>query len=543
MKKSTKILLVILLCIELGVQLFLAKTDSQTTDEGVHIAAGYTYLTKHDYRFNPEHPLLVKLLSALPLTFMNLNTPSDDLYWNKSADYFYDSWRENRDYAEDFFYNLGNDPNKMLFYARFTPVLITVLLGLTIFLIAKHFWGERSAIIALVLYVLNPTVLAHGHLVTTDVAVSLGFLLVLYNFYRLSEKISFKRILWLGLSLAVAFLSKFTAVILVPCILGLLIYWLAVKKINARKFWQLLWSAVLAAAIMMVFVMAMYCFDFRPSSISQQNAISNETSKLKAIVASLPAKNFFKGLSMVVGHTQTGHSAYLLGQTSKVGWWYYFPVIFASKTNIFFLILFAFGVYMSFRQKDKTGFSQAAAVFAIVYFLFAMSSKANLGIRHILPIFPLIILFISAAILNKNKKVMIFTYVALLGIALETLLAFPYYLSYFNPIFGGEKNGYKVASDSNADWGQDLYRIKNFLSDNQQEAGSCSKIFVNYGWVGEEALDYYSIKRSSLSESVPTSGDCFIIGATAYVSADYAWLKSSGIDYKISPTAFWVKIK
>ena len=100
MKKILICAAFLVLIIQFGFQVYMANTDSQTTDEGVHLLAGYTYLTKHDYRFNPEHPPLVKYLAAFPLLFMKIDTSQVDSYWNKSNNFLYDSWQENRAAAE-----------------------------------------------------------------------------------------------------------------------------------------------------------------------------------------------------------------------------------------------------------------------------------------------------------------------------------------------------------------------------------------------------------------------------------------------------------
>jgi len=555
MKKTTKILLVVLLLIELAAQLYLSSADSQTTDEAVHVSAGYTYWTKGDYRFNPEHPPLVKLLSALPLVFMDLKTPDDAIYWSKSGDFFYDNWRENRAYGEDFFYALGNNAKAMVFWSRLASVLITLVLGLMIFLLANKFYGEKIGLLALFVYVFNPTILAHGHLVTTDIAVSLGFILTLYSLYLMQKNKSWKYVIFMSLSLAVAFLSKFTAVILVPCIAAQLIYWLIAKKIKWREFWLLCLKIVCSALLLILIIFSVYGFDFRPagdmSALKQQiinqnpavdRALVDKIDSFGSIKNVLVPKDFFKGMVLVLGHTRAGHDSYLLGQTSRTGWWYYFPVVFTAKNSLFLLILIPPAIFYVFRKKDKTGFASMLLIFSAVYFLSAMTSKADLGIRHILPIFPLIFILISRLFIGSKKRYSHFLYIMFAAILLEVIIAFPFYISYFNQAFGWQKNGYKIASDSNADWGQDLVRIKKFIDSNKDEINHCENLFMDYGWDGKDSLNYYGIHGIAADNLSCQSKGCLITGSTSYVDPKNSWLWERGIEQRITPSTFFIKL-
>src|SRR3990167_1077092 len=115
----------LLLAIQTIIQVRLANTDSQTTDEAVHLSAGYTYLTRGDWRFNPEHPPLVKILAALPLLVIKPHvTPEMEANWVKAEPLFYDSWRENRSFGIELLYKSGNNPDQLLFWTRLPMVAL-----------------------------------------------------------------------------------------------------------------------------------------------------------------------------------------------------------------------------------------------------------------------------------------------------------------------------------------------------------------------------------------------------------------------------------
>ncbi len=478
--------------------------------------------------------------------------PADAKYWDKAEEFYYDSWLENRLYGEEFFYQLGNDADQMLFLSRLGPIFLTLVLGILIFFIVNKCWREKAALAALILYCFNPIIIAHGHLVTTDIAVSLGFVLTLYGLVEFIKTKKLSNFLVFTLGLSVAFLSKFTAVILVPCILAVLIYNLFVlKKLNKKDFWRVSGWVLLSFVAVAIIVFAFYGFDYRPAgdikALRQTlgDTVYNETlenvlEKINIARYILVPKYFFKGVLLVIGHTQIGHSAYLLGMNSQAGWWYYFPIVFLAKNSVFFIALFALAIYLSFKFRDKNGISQSIMLFSLVYFLFAMMSKANLGVRHILPFVILVCVYISRIVSIQTIRKRYWIWAAVVMITVESVFAFPYYISYFNPFFGGRASGYWVASDSNSDWGQDTKRIKSFIEKNKSEFSKCRKLYVNYGWNGEAALDYYKILRSPLAELTDSTKGCIIIGASAYVIDENAWLRKFEME-KITPSTFFIR--
>ena len=140
-----------------------ARQQSQTFDEGVHIFAGYRYWKNFDFGANPEHPPLVKLVAALPLLRLPLRTPSIP-----DADFKMVEYRTGRDFL------YGNDANTILWRARMAAAVLTICLGLAVFLVANSMWGAGPAFLALTLFVFEPNFLAHGALVTTDIGRDVG---------------------------------------------------------------------------------------------------------------------------------------------------------------------------------------------------------------------------------------------------------------------------------------------------------------------------------------------------------------------------------
>jgi hypothetical protein len=131
---------------------------------------------------------------------------------------------------------------------------------------------------------------------------------------------------------------------------------------------------------------------------------------------------------------------------------------------------------------------------ALVYFAFAMASGINLGVRHLLPIYPFLFVALGAAA-TKTRWSRRALPVLLLALAMESAAIYPHYLSFFNLFAGGAANGPKYLVDSNADWGQDLKNLKIYVDRNRID-----KLCILY--FGRARISYYGIDNY---EAVPSS--------------------------------------
>ncbi|KKS75787.1 MAG: 4-amino-4-deoxy-L-arabinose transferase, partial [Candidatus Azambacteria bacterium GW2011_GWA2_42_9] len=185
--KSVNYLAILLLGIFGVLAITSMWNDSANYDERIHLPAGYSYLTHKDMRLNPEHPPLVKDLSALPLLFLKIKFPYQSFGWNTLSTSDINrtpSWQTDVAFGNDLLYYSGNDAQKMMRYGRLLIILIGVLLGFYIWKFSRELWGESAAVIALAMYSFSPTVLAHSRLVTTDVAAAAAFFISFYYLYK-----------------------------------------------------------------------------------------------------------------------------------------------------------------------------------------------------------------------------------------------------------------------------------------------------------------------------------------------------------------------
>lgn len=162
----------------------------------------------------------------------------------------------------------------------------------------------------------------------------------------------------------------------------------------------------------------------------------------------------------------------MLGEFSAEGWWYYFIIAFFVKTPIALIILFLLALF--FISKEKKYFSKEAfflLIPAVLYFIAFMLNNINIGIRHILPIYPFIFVFAATEITTqlvkkKSKFLMTLTTVCILWSVITLLFVAPHYIAYFNEFAGGPDNGATILLDSNIDWSQDIARLEKWVDEN-----------------------------------------------------------------------------
>src|SRR4030042_3952567 len=208
--RFTNLIAVTLLAVMFWMAVFSIKDDSLTMDELAHLPAGYSYLSQQDMRLNPEHPPLMKDLAGFPLLFVKgIKFPSDIESWKEDIN---GQWV----LGNIFLFQSGNPADQMIFWGRIPMILLMIFLGFFIFKWAKELFGNKAALLALFFYSFSPTFLAHGRLVTTDIAAAFGTVLSTYYFIKFLQKPDNRNILLAALTFAIAQLLKFSLILLFP---------------------------------------------------------------------------------------------------------------------------------------------------------------------------------------------------------------------------------------------------------------------------------------------------------------------------------------
>jgi hypothetical protein len=193
-------------------------------------------------------------------------------------------------------------------------------------------------------------------------------------------------------------------------------------------------------------------------------------------------------------------TAYLLGEISPNGFWLYFPVTFLVKTPVpTVLIIILAIVYQLTSRRPKVSGTHFLLVPVVMLFCFAIWSRLNVGWRHILPMYPLLFVWLGGmvSVMWRSERRSTRLVLCCLGVWLvaSTLMAYPNYLAYFNEAAGGSKNGRSILVDSNLDWGQDLKALKNWMTHNQ--IGK-----IQFAYFGTADPAYYKIDSVYLPGSV-----------------------------------------
>ncbi len=472
MKKQNIILLVAFILI-LFFNISSLVQKSITNDEHLHIAAGYSYLKFWDFRVNYEHPPLAKQLDAFPLLFMDVKfDPKSELWHQKTK------W----EFADAFLFDWNKNSDQLLFWGRIPTVLLSLLLAYFIFRFAKELFGLSAGYLALFLYVFSPNILAHSRLITTDFAVTCFIFISIYFAWRFFNQQTWKSVVFAGISLGLALLAKFTTIYLVFLFVVftlLFVYLKMDKKFFTKQSYRLYLKLFVIFLIALFVVNLDYGFENPFSSQHKKefsitmssNPLIQNTIYYVSSILPIP-ESYIKGLDFVSKHSIKGHQSYLMGMHSKQGWWHYFIIAFLIKTPVATLLFLLLSILLFKRLKKETFNELFLIIPIIVFFTIFIFNHINIGLRHILPIYPFILVFISRISFLRTKPKWIFAIplvILLLWYLVASLFIYPHYLAYFNEFVGGPNNGPKYLLDSNIDWGQDLKGLKNYVDENNVE--------------------------------------------------------------------------
>src|ERR1700678_1426544 len=192
------------------------RQESPSWDEGDHIYSGYMNWKQGEYGLNPEHPPLAKLVATVPLLWLDLKVaPREDRFFKAEA---YFGGRE-LIFRNDPRYGGRYSADTLLFRVHMAATVFALLLGLLLFLAGQEMFGTAAGLIALTLFVFDPTVLANAPFVATDSAAACGFFAAVFMFYRFVKRMTWQRAVVCGIVTGLALAAKHSAVLLLPVFL------------------------------------------------------------------------------------------------------------------------------------------------------------------------------------------------------------------------------------------------------------------------------------------------------------------------------------
>ena len=469
-----------LLLLAFGFQLWLHSVKtSATVDEPAHILAGHRHWQCGDFGINPEHPPMLKMLATAPLQFRALQEPPWDCgsRITSKSDLFL--------YGTKFLVENGSD--ELVMPARYLSALFALVLAMMVFAFVWHGFGRWEAVTALTLLVFEPNLIANGALVTTDMTLTATAFAAVLAFYYYGLKPNVFRFCLAGLAVGLLLAAKHSAVILVPVLFALMLVDAIVFHRHAAGLLKSIFRPTAAfAGILLIGLLVLWAFyGFRHSAIPNRDAPPLST--MDYIAANGPpeaAGSVSAQIVSTVGQMHILPESYILGMADIVasgnrnmylfdrayprGQWFYFPLSFLIKSSVALLLLLPLGFVFAFVNPVKRREMCFLLLPAIFFFAVALTSGINIGVRHILPVYPFLIVAaaVGAVWLSRQSVVSRYVLIALLLYHAGTTIfrVAPYYVPFANDFWGGSENTHQIYRDPNLDFGQNNKFVKEYLA-------------------------------------------------------------------------------
>ncbi len=486
-----------------------ARHESVTFDEIAHAAAGVSYLQKLDMRMNEEHPPLAKIVAALPLVLRGAHADYSHLSWTFSGKLFYQFLGEW--VFGHFFLMQWNDPHITLLWVRAPMLLLTLLLGLILYLYGSRLGGAWGGLLCLSAFVTTPTFLAFGPLVITDIALTLFWVLVVWQLPQMWGSPTRGTVMKFGLTLAGAFLSKFSSGLLFFIFVGFALSLRCkplpeqpLEKLERRRWrhraWRNLALGTLWAAVFVYFAYLILSWNQPTDSFS---IIPHFPASLVLRRLLMPPWLYLRGLTFFA-LSAGSRPTFILGHAYPHGVWFYFPVLFFLKSQLTFLVLLLMAALAAWFVKRRPSTPspipagmdlhwRAVWVSLAVFTGACMLNRLDISVRHFTVGLALSVLLLAPLPRTLQRLRESRPQAALLGNWLTIALVltsivtairiYPNYLPYLNALRLG-RPGYTLVNDSNLDWNQSLPEVETFV----RQRGLSQILLDQYGFAEPKAF-------------------------------------------------------
>ncbi|MBX3423713.1 MAG: glycosyltransferase family 39 protein [Pirellulaceae bacterium] len=554
-----------------------ASTKSATFDEPLHVLGGLLQWRHSDYRLNPEHPPLWKHWAALFSSGLPLQV---DLASADSQVMFSDLNKQERWAVGALFRSPNHDGVQLVDRTRLGMLVTGAWVVLIVGLWARQLAGNMAGTIAACAAAIDPTLLAHSGLVTNDVACTAALATCFFCGWRVARHASLGNVLGFSLACGLAAVIKFTALAL-PAFLA---PWLLLRLTDRRAWQVVLFGNVtslshrlaalstivlLAGTVSWLCIWAAYGFRYLPTpnprlsfdrnhptqlyqfnlqlrAQHRDNQHSSSTQHKRSTGDTAPTQTVLQRLCQVandyrllpqafiqgVGYAQAMSiigSSYLDGHQSHEGSWRYFVWAWLYKTPLAMIVAVALACAWCGWQMARTGRRQwlSLGYWAIPFWMViatALSYDLNIGLRHLLPAFPLVWIGLGSmaaqAWLHVPAQRVVIGLLALL--AVESLSSHPHYIAFFNLAASGKDRGLSRLSDSNLDWGQDLRLLAAWQRDNPD----VPLYFAYFGSADPAAygIDYINLPPGYLYGAKPVEPDT---NQPAVLALSATWLQGN----------------
>ena len=568
MKSRLPLMIVALLLLAMAVLMVgPAREETATVDETTFMGGGYGYFKTGSTKMAEENPLLAQMIIAAPLLLCDVHLSEQaiaimeqrafspvaypwkgpparlDELFPHGVNWYHIGMAESQFFGQALVYNPNNNSARLLFCSRITALLMTVLTGMLLF-----FWARRlsdnawAGVLAAALWLLNPVTLGFGHLAITEPGICLTYAATLWWSSRTFAAPTSRNCLVLGALSGLAMNMKFVAFLLGPTFVVLLgLHWWWSRQASGQQFpsFGVMTKrvAITAAGFWVVALIVFFPHWSPPPPIDPLQAqLLRVPDWFLSLRPLLMPGEFFRALALKFLKSQSTQSGvYLMGQWGN-GWWYYYPVAVFFKTPIPWLLLAASGAVGLLCRWRKESFAALVPwIGAVVYLGLATTSKLNIGMRHVMPVYPLLAVGIADQLARMGRRWHVVALVLCGWLVVVVSLAYPLFLPYCNEFAGGTANGYKMVLDSNYDWGQDGKRLKQWMDDN-----AVKQIYLDY-FGTQASIEWLQIPntRVNAEQARQIKQGWLVVSVSELMRPEWSWLRDSRQpDARIAYTLF-----
>jgi 4-amino-4-deoxy-L-arabinose transferase-like glycosyltransferase len=364
--------------------------------------------------------------------------------------------------------------DRLLHLARAPVLVLAAILGLLVLVWGWQAGGSAAGLFALFLYAFSPAILSSAALITPDLCLTFFSTLTFYALWRYLKRPSPAMLLLAGSALGLTLLSKYSGILTALAVVVIAVAQAISNRLSrgstAGGNLRLRHLAILfLIAILVIDAGYFFTGTFRfldgaafKSHLFQRVAA---TGILHWIPSPLP-RAYVAGVDMQYTVLENGFRYFMFGKVQSHGFFLYYVVAFFAKSPVPLLLLIAAALMFRRKGENDWALEWVLLVPVVIFFGYFSVTRVSRGIRYILPIYPLLFLWVSQAAILHARRFRRFTpglVVLALWYAGSCLSIAPHYLAYFNELSGGPKNGMNILDESDFDWGQELGSLGEYL--------------------------------------------------------------------------------
>lgn len=452
-----------LLLLHLAICLHAASSETVTHDEIWHLPVGMRNLSEGRFDIERVNPPLTRMWAAVPVVVRGIHA---------------DPQTSGQDLGRKFVLDHPHDFSNWYFLGRCSNVMWSLATAVLVYLWSRRLFRCPHALFPLIFYVTCPNIAAHASVVTPDTGGMFGFVATLLTVLWWCDQPTWNRAAGLGVMLGIAQGIKFTCLLLFPLVILIPVLQLWGRRKNLPADWKVL-SGQIGLALVLSLPVLWGCYGFQKIGLPlKQFTFQSQdlltVQKLFSFAGWLPIpfpQDYLFGIDEQRAVMAGAHPVYLDGQWTVTGFRSYFVMALLYKLPHLFqlfclipLILFIIG-----RPKPRPWKEVLTLLLPVLLIIkIASGESLQLGLRYILPVLPLLMIFSGYALPAFHSLRPLFQRAGIVFLCLGSLLSLRYapgHLAYFNELAGGPPGGRYHLLDSNLDWGQDLGHMQNWLKE------------------------------------------------------------------------------